>query len=150
MSTLQNDIIALRVALSDISKCLDSMDRRIQEESGIATGYTRPHIQSIFEVVCNHFKIPESAMHSRSRRASIVLPRQVSMHIARELTKYSLGDIAKCFRPDMDGGTIIHGCKRIDDQLNYDSGLRAIIGTLTAECARRIQDSMPATTNETR
>lgn len=148
MTPLQSDLASLRCTMAEMAKTLDLIERRIQEESGIATGYTRPHVQAIFSVVCEHYAVPESVMHLRCRRSLIAMARQVAMFLARELTKYSADDIAKCFRPDMDTGTIFHGCKRIIDQLGYDSELRAVIDKLTVECRKRIEATatfIPAT-----
>jgi len=148
MNTLKQDIASLRESIAQMGRTLDMMERRIQEESGIATGYTRPHVQAIFSVVCEHYAIPESVMHLRCRRAGIALARQVAMFLARELTKYAADDIAKCFRPDMDSGTIFHGCKRIVDQMAYDKDLRAVIDYLTVESRKRIEATatfIPAT-----
>jgi len=148
MNTLKQDMVSLRECIAQMSRTLDMMERRIQEESGIATGYTRPHVQAIFSVVCEHYAIPETVMHLRCRRAAIALARQVAMFLARELTKYAADDIAKCFRLDMDSGTIFHGCKRVVDQMAYDKDLRAVIEKLTVESRKRIEATatfIPAT-----
>jgi len=137
--SLQDDVAALRAALNQMDKTLQIIEQNTKAEVGLATGYTRPHMAAIFRIVCAHYKLPESAMRSRSRRASLALTRQVCMYIAREITDYCVADIAACFRADMDGGTIVHGCKRIGEQIEYDKNLQAVIEKLKTDCRLAIQ-----------
>ena len=146
--SLQTDVAALRVALNEMERALRLIEEHAKTESGIANGYTRPHMAAIFRVVCQHYKVPETCMRSRVRTASFALPRQMAMFLARELTAYSAHDIAACFRADMDTGTIFHGCKRISDQLCYDEDLRAVIAKLTAEIGPLLTDKTTPHTKE--
>jgi len=148
MTPLQADISTMRATIADMLKTLDAMERKIESTPLIAHGCTIDQIKNIFRVVCDHYGVPESFMHLKARSHPVMMPRHVAMFLARETTQYTSREIASCFRPDMDRATIEHGCKRITDQLTYDSDLRAVIEKLTVESRKRIEATatfIPAT-----
>ncbi|WP_075088930.1 helix-turn-helix domain-containing protein [Verrucomicrobium spinosum] len=69
-------------------------------------------IDWIQKVVAEHFDIRLADMTSHRRPASIAIPRQIAMHLARELTKSSLKEIGDAFG-GRDHGTVIHACKAV-------------------------------------
>lgn len=73
-------------------------------------------ISSIQEKVAYNFNIKITDMKAQIRSANIAFPRQVAMFLSRELTHYSLPEIAKEF-----GGrnhtTVLHACKKISKEI---------------------------------
>ena len=96
----------------------------LQEES--ATGIT---IDAIQRLVAEHFDIRLADMTSKRRPAHIVLPRQIAMYLARELTDNSLAEIGETFG-GRDHGTVIHACRRVESLLKSDVNTRLAIGRL--------------------
>lgn len=86
-------------------------------------------IDWIQKVVAEHFDIRLADMTSHRRPASIALPRQIAMHLAREFTRCSLKDIGDAFG-GRDHGTVIHACKTINKKV-VDEEFRRAIAVLT-------------------
>jgi chromosomal replication initiator protein len=67
----------------------------------------------IAEFVCKQFKVPMSALQSRSRKRVITFPRQVAMFLCRKHTQESLAQIGKEF--NRDHSTVMHSIKVVND-----------------------------------
>ena len=61
-------------------------------------------------------------MESAKRKREFSHPRQIAMYLCRELTDYSLPKIGESFG-GRDHTTIIHGCQKIENQLDKDEKL---------------------------
>ncbi len=83
-------------------------------------------IDWIQKVVAEHFDIRLADMTSHRRPASIALPRQIAMHLARELTRGSLKDIGDAFG-GRDHGTVIHACKTINKKSTDDEFRKTMV-----------------------
>ncbi len=86
-------------------------------------------IDWIQKVVAEHYDIRLADMTSHRRPASIAIPRQIAMHLARELTKCSLKEIGDAFG-GRDHGTVIHACKSVAAKANSEE-FRRMLGVLT-------------------
>ncbi len=76
-------------------------------------------IDNIQKTVSKYFKIRVSDLSSRSRRQTIARPRQIAMHLARELTSHSYPEIGEAFG-GRDHTTVINAYKRIKDLKEND------------------------------
>ena len=76
----------------------------------------------IIQVVAEHYGINAEDITSKKRNAEFVLPRQVVMYLCRELTDVSLTNIAKIL-DKKDHTTIMHGAKKIEEQMKNDADL---------------------------
>ena len=54
-------------------------------------------LEDVQRVVSEYYRIPADDLKSRRRVKNVVLPRQVAMYMARELTQLSLPDIGSGF-----------------------------------------------------
>jgi chromosomal replication initiator protein len=86
-------------------------------------------VESIQKLVANHFHIKTSEIKSSKRLKNLVLPRQISMYIARKLTSSSFPEIGSKFG-GKDHSTIIHAIKKIEKKMEEDIQLRATIEKL--------------------
>lgn len=86
-------------------------------------------VQKIQEVVAEYFKISLNELKSQRRIKDLVIPRQIAMHLARELTTSSLTSIAEEFG-GKDHTTVIHACKKIKTVIEKDENIRAIISKI--------------------
>lgn len=86
-------------------------------------------VEEIQKIVAAHFNIKVSDLKSPKRLKALVLPRQIAMYIARQLTSSSYPDLGERFG-GKDHSTIIHAIKKIEKQLETDMQLRSTIATL--------------------
>ncbi|HOK79829.1 MAG TPA: chromosomal replication initiator protein DnaA [bacterium] len=87
-------------------------------------------IQKIQEVVAEYFRISIYDLKSQRRVKNLVIPRQIAMHLAREMTASSLTAIAEEFG-GKDHTTVIHACKKIKSAIEQDANIRSIINRIT-------------------
>jgi chromosomal replication initiator protein len=92
-------------------------------------------IDWIQKVVAEHFDIRLADMTSHRRPAQIAIPRQIAMHLARELTNSPLKEIGEAFG-GRDHGTVIHACKSVAKKSSADDEFRRVVAGLV-EKARR-------------
>ena len=105
------------VTLSTAQQVLDSQARKIS-------------IDAIQKAVGEQFglRVPEIKAKNNSR--SIVVPRQIAMYLAKQMTEASLPEIGRQF-----GGkhhtTVMHSIAKIDEQRRADKDLNRLINKLT-------------------
>ncbi len=73
---------------------------------------------SIQKVVAEHYDIRLSDMTSSRRPRSIAVPRQIAMYLCREMTHFSLPDIANSFGKTH--ATVLHAHRTINDRMGID------------------------------
>jgi chromosomal replication initiator protein len=78
-----------------------------------------PTIPTIQAIVAEHFDISVEQLTSASRTNRVAWPRQVAIHLARDLTQASLPTIGKAFG-GRNHATVHHACKRVSDRLKND------------------------------
>ncbi|NMA61235.1 MAG: chromosomal replication initiator protein DnaA [Firmicutes bacterium] len=86
-------------------------------------------IESIQEVVADHFGIKVAEMKSKRRTRNITYPRQIAMYLARELTDSSLPEIGAAFG-GRDHTTVIHAYEKIEGEVKLDPSLQSTIKEL--------------------
>jgi chromosomal replication initiator protein len=69
--------------------------------------------------VADHFALTVAELTSPSRAARIAWPRQVAIHLTRDLTDASLHAIGHAFG-GRNHATVLHACKRVSDRTNED------------------------------
>lgn len=83
-------------------------------------------IDTIMEVVADHFKITVADLKSKSRKKEIVYPRQVAVYFAKEYTDLPLKSIGVHFG-GRDHSTIIHSVQVITELLETDRAVEETI-----------------------
>jgi chromosomal replication initiator protein len=99
---------------------------REQTEAGRIT------MDRIAERVGGYFRVDPSDLQSRRRSRGVLLPRQVGMFLARQLTELSLGQIGAYFG-GRDHTTVLHACRKVEEALEHDAGLSGAVRELRAE-----------------
>lgn len=94
----------------------------------------RPSLERIVQGVCSHFGVPGRAVLSPGRQRSALLPRQLGMYLARQLTGLSLGEIGRGFG-GRDHTTVLHSCRKIEKALASDAALAGTVRQLSADLA---------------
>ena len=77
---------------------------------------------TIQQVVCAHFDISLGDLKSSKRKKMFVVPRQIAMYLARELTDYSFPELGSFFG-GKDHTTIMHAYEKLKKQLSTPSNL---------------------------
>lgn len=77
----------------------------------------------ILNIVSEHFDVTSKDIQSQKRNAEFVIPRQVYMYLCRELIETPLTNIAKTLGKK-DHTTIIHGIKKIEEEMKYNEELK--------------------------
>lgn len=87
-------------------------------------------VERIQKKVADHFQIKISDLKSSKRLKNIVLPRQISMYICRNLTNLSYPEIGSKFG-GKDHSTIIHAVKKIEKLMKDNIQIKIMIERLT-------------------
>ena len=120
-------IVALsRVTLRPITLELAEEALRDQISPAAPKEVTIPYI---LEVVSDHFGISTNDILSKKKDAEIVYPRQIVMYLAKELTQTPLKNIGQ-FLGGRDHTTVLHGKRKIEEQLQTDENLRNVMEVL--------------------
>jgi len=73
----------------------------------------KPTPEKIIEAVCSHFKLNPDALCGPSRKASLILPRQILMYFLRKELHLPLEQVGR-FVGGRDHSTIIYGIDKIE------------------------------------
>jgi chromosomal replication initiation ATPase DnaA len=90
-----------------------------------------PHIRDIQKATCEVFGISLRDLLSARRSNIFVLPRHVSMYLAKELTTLSFPRIARA-TGDRDHTVALYAVRKITDLLKVDDDLRSKVETVRA------------------
>ena len=78
-----------------------------------------PTIAQVQAAVAAHFELTVEQLTSSSRVGAVNWPRQVAIHLARDLTGQSLPAIGRAFG-GRNHATVLHACKRVSERLKRD------------------------------
>ena len=80
------------------------------------------NIDIIQRVVADDFNISLSDIRGKKRTKNVVLPRQIAMYLAQELTEFSTTELGMEFG-GRDHTTVMHSCQKIREAIITDSKL---------------------------
>ena len=83
----------------------------------------------IMAMVAEHFNVTVDDLKSKRRNREVSVPRQIAMYLVRELNGTSLPTIGMEFG-GKDHTTVIHACKKVEDDLKTDQQLKETVNTL--------------------
>jgi chromosomal replication initiator protein len=92
----------------------------------------RPTVERIARRVCDYFQVEARQLQSRKRSHDALLPRQVGMYLARQLTPLSLQQIGAFFG-GRDHSTVLHACRKVEEALAHDGRLCGAVRQLHAD-----------------
>jgi chromosomal replication initiator protein len=93
-----------------------------------------PSVERIASQVGRHFNVDARQMQSRCRYRHVLLPRQVGMYLARQLTRLSLDAIGEYFG-GRDHSTVLHACRKVAETMVHDAVLSGMVQRLQGELA---------------
>lgn len=86
-------------------------------------------MEVIQQVIAQEYQVEVSQLRSSTRRADIVLPRQLVMYMTKKHTEHSLGAIAQRLGRK-NHTTVMHGIKAISDRMSVDEAFRHAVESL--------------------
>ncbi len=89
-------------------------------------------MERIAQRVGGYFRVEPRQLQSRRRYRGVLVPRQVGMYLARQLTGLSLGQIGAYFG-GRDHTTVLHACRKVERALEQDAALSGAVRRLQAE-----------------
>jgi chromosomal replication initiator protein len=92
----------------------------------------RPTVQRIASHVASYFRVEPRQLQSRRRHHNVVLPRQVGMYLARQLTTLSLEEIGAYFG-GRDHTTVLHACRKVEKAIAKDAVLSGAVRQIHGE-----------------
>jgi chromosomal replication initiator protein len=92
----------------------------------------RVTLERIAQRVGQHYRVKTNDLRSRSRTREALLPRQVGMYLARQLTGFSLEQIGAYFG-GRDHSTVLHACRKVEEALTEDASLFGAVREMRAE-----------------
>jgi chromosomal replication initiator protein len=76
-------------------------------------------VDFIKKIVAEHFNVPMDKLQGETRKRQIVIARQLSMYLAKNMTNTSLKAIGEQFG-GRDHSTVIHSCRAVQDLMDTD------------------------------
>ncbi|MCR4955839.1 MAG: chromosomal replication initiator protein DnaA [Lachnospiraceae bacterium] len=86
--------------------------------------------QLIIEIVSDHFGISVDQMISKNRSNDIAKPRQIAMYLCKNMVSEVSLDTVGSLLGGRDHSTIIHGIKKIADEIEKDKEMNSTIETI--------------------
>lgn len=87
-------------------------------------------VEMIQKEVGDYYNISVSDLKAKKRNKNVLLPRQLAMHLTRQMTKLSLPEIGQAFG-GKDHTTVLHSCKKMEQDILTDQELKNTIEKLT-------------------
>lgn len=106
---------------------LAAVEGEFQEQ----TDAGRLTVERIAERVGGYFRVDPSDLQSRRCCHDVLLPRQVGMYLARQLTQLSLEEIGQYFG-GRDHSTVLHSCRKVEEALRRDAVLSGLVHEIHA------------------
>ncbi len=88
-------------------------------------------IQIIQKKVAEHFDISAHQLRAHTRKRNVTFPRNIAMYLCKKWTKQALRTIGLDFG-GRDYSTVIHACKKIEEEMKHSEELRKHVEVLDA------------------
>ncbi len=114
---------------------LDLASETVRYYSTIEAEPIKVEVQTIIDVVCEHYSMSVVDILGKKRNREIVAPRQIAMYLAREMANMSYPDIGRAFGRDYT--TVIHSYEKVRADVQKDSSSRATISDIRSRIHAR-------------
>lgn len=120
-SVLMNEVLSAASARRILADVLASESKPIE-------------VADIKKIVAGKWGVSIADMDSEKKSRQFVVPRQVAMYIAKNLTQKSLPALGRMFG-GRDHATVIHACRKVRDMMTADARLSQLVEDTERECA---------------
>lgn len=104
----------------------DSLSQLVKSQEG-----RRITPELIISVIADQYGVTSEDIISKKRSRDIALPRQIAMYLCRNMTQLSTTNIGRSFG-GRDHTTVMHGCDKINQEMNENFSFRKRIEELTS------------------
>lgn len=104
----------------------DSLSQLVKSNEG-----RRITPELIISVIADQYGVTSEDIISKKRSRDIALPRQIAMYLCRNMTQLSTTNIGRSFG-GRDHTTVMHGCDKINQEMNDNFSFRKRIEELTS------------------
>ena len=133
---LEGIVIAIMARSTIFNKEID-LDLAQHIVHGVVHNETKAvTIDDILKVVCKHFDLEPSAIHTKSIKREVVQAREIAMYLAKNHTDFSTSKIGK-FIGNKDHATVLHACKTVKGQLEVDKSFSAEVQEIESLLKKR-------------
>ena len=94
-------------------------------------------LERVTQVVCNEFRAKPADLRSKRRGRSVSEPRQVTMFLARQLTKLSLGEIGNHFG-GRDHSTVLYAVRKTERRYQTEPAFAASLDRMADRLGGRL------------
>lgn len=123
--------------LKDISKngiTIEIIDKALKDFDVVNASVVTP--EKIILYVEKHFNLKENSIKSSRKTNDVAYARQIAMYIMREVTDMSSPKIAQALGKK-DHSTVLHGIKKIEDEIYNDSTVKHLIDDIIKNIKNR-------------
>ena len=86
----------------------------------------------IIKMVAGHYQINVSDIYGTDRKKELILPRHISIYIAKQLTSKPMSELARIFKRK-NHSSIIHAYEKIENLRKSDPNLKKDIDYIISE-----------------
>src|SRR5262249_34696485 len=94
-------------------------------------------VDMVQQEVCRHYGVSLDELVGEKREKRVVVPRQVAMYLARELTQSSLPTLGRAFG-DRDHTTVMYAVNKVGRQMADEGEVFAAVQTLTTRLKSQV------------
>ncbi len=116
----------VEISLSVTQQCLKQF---------IDTQVRKVTIEAIQRAVSEQFGMRVAELKQKNNSRAIVVPRQIAMYLAKQLTEASLPEIGRHFG-DKHHTTVMHSIAKIDEMRHTDNDLNRMVNTLMEQLTK--------------
>ncbi len=116
-----------------------SLARGVMDSMYPVRSRSAPTVEDVKRIVGEQFSLSADELVSATRTARVAWPRQLAIHLARELTGASLKSIGEAFG-GRNHATVLHACKRVSERLSADENVVHELDSLTQRLGNQQAD----------
>ncbi len=112
IAKLKNSMITVEIAKDALKDVID--------ESDVITP------EKILKFVADYYKVPVGKLKEKNNSRNIVLPRQISMYLCKQLTNLSFPEVGKVFG-NKHHTTVMYACRQVESKISSDPKFKRLI-----------------------
>jgi len=109
-------LTVLRIAASELRRLYELLDQEVMRISNGEPENVTVRMSVVLKMAHRYFGMPIEEIVSHRRSLKYIVPRQVTVYVARKLTDLSTPQVGKWFG-NRDHSTIVHACKKVEDEI---------------------------------
>jgi len=127
---LEGSLIRL-LAFSNLMKAEINLDlaNQVLRDFMRSSAHRRLDAPTIIKATAEYFSTTMEAIRGKRRTNAIVVPRQVAMHLCRNLTEMATTEIGRAFG-GKDHTTVLYACERVQTMIENDPDIRQAVEEL--------------------